>query len=388
MYKNKWIEEFSKYDNKKVLLMLSGGKDSSACLHILKTANVDVTAIHFTHKWGSNISTNEARKLCEKLGVKLLEIDFSDSYYNAIRGYKGGRPCLLCKPKMYEIVIEELKKNDYGWVCIGDNANDRTTIVRLLDYIKEANEDNIYCSTYFGSERGIKLPEKTRVLRPLLDLESDEVEEYLKENGIEIKKNNSTGDKYFEYAREGCPIQFHDPGYEITMKNMDNLQKYNSLITEFARENNIRASIHLPSTFVITIPIGFEKKAGEYLEKNGLKVDWAVNGEYNLGKEHTVITIKNIDKEIFNNNIQEKLFNRFFERLEQKIKKCESHKYSNEIEYMYEVSGGTAKFSYREVLGTLSIDVILDKKFETDILSNLVVEIFRRRSFSIMKEII
>lgn len=90
-------------------------------------------------------------------------------------------------------------------------------------------------------------------------------------------------------------------------------------------------------------------------------------------------------KYLFNNNIQEKLFNRFFERLEQKIKKCESHKYSNEIEYIYEVSEGTAKFSYIEVLGTLSIDVILDKKFETDILSNLVVEIFRCRSFSIMK---
>ena len=60
------------------------------------------------------------------------------------------------------------------------------------------------------------------------------------ENGIEIKKNHSTGDKYFEYSREGCPIQFHDPGTSISLETMDLLKKYDACITTFAKEKKSR----------------------------------------------------------------------------------------------------------------------------------------------------
>lgn len=382
---NKWIEKLENSDNKKVLLMLSGGKDSSACLHILSKAKVDVTAIHFTHKWGYSLSTEEARNLCAKLNVPLLEVDFSQKFYDAIQGYKGGRPCLLCKPQMYEVVIEKLNEGDYGWVCIGDNANDRTTIVRLMDYIKDKKDENQYCSTYFGSERGVVLPRGVQVLRPILDLEALEVEEYLKENDICIRKNHSTGDKYFEYAREGCPVQFHDPGYEITNESINNLKKYNLLIAKFAKERNIRASVHLPSTFIITIPAGFEVEAGKYLESEGLKINWDINDNFKMDKERLCLTIKSLDQSIFNANIQEGLFERMFERLELKVKSKEFHEYSSEKNYIYDLDGCNVSCRYMKNMNILSIDFISNVSIDEMKIRNLVVEIFRTRNFSLHK---
>lgn len=89
LYINRWIDDFWKSANKKVLLMLSGGKDSSECLYILINAGIDVTAIHFTHIWGYSISTNEARELFGKFNVLLIEVDFSKDFYDAVIDYKG-----------------------------------------------------------------------------------------------------------------------------------------------------------------------------------------------------------------------------------------------------------------------------------------------------------
>lgn len=386
MYINKWNDEFRKSPNQKVLLMLSGGKDSSACLHILINAGIDVTAIHFTHRWGYSISTNEARKLCGKFNIPLIEVDFSKDFYDAVISYKGGRPCLLCKPQMYKLVIDEVVKNGYGWICIGDNADDRTTIVRCLDYIKNKNDETLYCSTYFGSERGIMLPSGIKVLRPLLDLESLRVEEYLRENGITIDKNHCTGDKYFEYSREGCPIQFNDPGYELTEINMNNLHKYNLLITSFAREKSIKASIHLPSTFIITIPTGYEVDAGRYLESYGLKIDWNINSSQNLNEEVMYLVIKDLDEAIFKDNILEGLFERMFERLELKVKNVQHYECETDLYYTYDLNKCNVSCRYIKNKRLLSINFISEIVLDKMKVSNLVVEIFRTRNYKILNE--
>lgn len=383
MSKEPWIEELKKSKNNNVLLMLSGGKDSSACLHKLVYNNISVIAIHFTHKWNHIISTNEARRLCKEMNVELIEIDITEEFLNAVKGYRGGRPCLLCKPKMYDKVLEEIK-GKYGWICIGDNADDRTTIVRINDYIKNKTNESLYCNTYFGNERGIILPKKVNVLRPLLDLNSAQVEEYLMLNKIEIKKNNSTGDKYFEYSREGCPIQFHDPGYEIKEETMDDLKKYNLLICEFAKENNIRASIHLPSTFIITVPKGYEIEAGKYLEEHGLIIDWEINSVKKLIRKRKIITLYKMKSRIFKKDTAEILFERMFERLEMKLigKKiyCE---FEHGLNYFYELKNCSVRCSYINHLEILTIDFTSEDLIDDSKIENLIIEIFRTRNYEI-----
>ena len=53
---NKLNSIFQCAANKKILLMLSGGKDSITSLILLKEANLNVTAIHFSHRWSPDIA--------------------------------------------------------------------------------------------------------------------------------------------------------------------------------------------------------------------------------------------------------------------------------------------------------------------------------------------
>ena len=96
--------------NPNVLLMLSGGKDSIATLITLIRNDISVTAIHFLHSWGEVIPSEEAERICKKYNVKLIKVDFSAQFYNAIKGYADGRPCLLCKKQMY-LYLEKFLKN-------------------------------------------------------------------------------------------------------------------------------------------------------------------------------------------------------------------------------------------------------------------------------------
>lgn len=98
---NKWYNIVKKSHNSKVIVMLSGGKDSIATLISLIQKEISVTAIHFIHQWGELIPTEEAEKICQKYDVELLKIDFSSRFCEALKGYTDGSPCLICKKQMY-----------------------------------------------------------------------------------------------------------------------------------------------------------------------------------------------------------------------------------------------------------------------------------------------
>ena len=208
--------------NPNVIAMLSGGKDSIASVVMLKKAGVPVTAIHFIHKWGSEIPTNEAKRICKQFDIPLIIYDFTKEFSETVIGYQAGRPCLICKKTMYSILLDYLSSQKYGWLCIGDNANDRTTIARIKDYISNNKlNESLKFNTYWESEMGMVLPASISVVRPLIDLSINEVESFLSQEGIKVKRINSTGDKYFEYHREGCPIQFADIGVAMGITGTD-----------------------------------------------------------------------------------------------------------------------------------------------------------------------
>lgn len=384
------INEFKKHvtavAGQQVLLMLSGGKDSSACLIILRELGIRVTAIHFNHKWSSQVSTNEARRLCAELQVQLIEIDFTEDFYHSIKGFEGGRPCLICKPLMYQYINKELQTGKYKWICIGDNANDTTTIARLTTYIADKPNENKYCSTYFGSEQGVVLPDAVKVLRPILNLDAHAVELYLESRGVSIAKNNSTGDKYFEYAREGCPVQYHDPGFPIKSSTLDDLQKYNTLLGLFAKKKDIRASIHLPSSFIVTIPTGFELEAAQFLEAHGLSIDKDINGFSTDTKAIVSAEVHITNTRIFSSYIYKKLYGRFLERMQYTVKESENLEGSSLLIDSYTCVESQVHFTFFKTNSTLLIHLATTRKPSIKLVENLIIEIFRTRKFKLIQE--
>lgn len=383
---SEWYNIVKKSHNPKVIIMLSGGKDSIATLISLVKKEISVTAIHFIHQWGELIPTEEAERICQEYDVELIKIDFSSRFYEAIKGYTDGRPCLMCKKQMYLCLEEYLERNQFGWLAIGDNANDTTTIARMKKY-SNPFDDNMICSDYFGSEMGTKLPEGMHVLRPLIYMSANEVEQMLYDEGINVKRVNSTGDKYFEYHREGCPIQFIDNGFPIDVDILHKLREYNSKITEFARKRGIRASIHMPSTFIITIPEGYELEAAEYLEREGLTVNYGVNGS-ELKKTNRITALVKLEgTDIVKYQTYRKLFNRLLERL--CINDCIVNQFDYEnVVFCRGYKGETKIVMFidkMDMLISLEIIYLLNEYTRIDVtyVKNLLIEIFRTRNIII-----
>ena len=388
MINNDWIKQVKEAQNPKTLVMLSGGKDSIAAAIFLKIHGIDETAIHFKHRWGEKIPTSEAERVCGIYDIPLLKVDYSEQFYNAIQGYKGGRPCALCKLEMYKILIEKLSSQEYGWLCIGDNANDRTTIARINEFIKEKNNNDVLeNSEYFGSEMGIKLPTGIRVLRPLIRMYASDIEEFLNCNNIHVQHINSTGDKYFEYHREGCPIQFVDVGVPITRDICELLAKYNRVITKFAREKNILASIHMPSGFVVTIPRGFEDESEIYLKKEGLENFKETNSSKYQKKMVYIADIDYINETYFDSSVYDKVFNRLLERLEIKSKNIIIQDNEELINVVYSdfdicvqmmiyknIKRSTIVYKFVEGCNSLK---------EFNLFDNLILELFRTRKYCV-----
>jgi len=371
---------FNSINKGKVLIMLSGGKDSCACLHMLKAQRMDITAIHFVHKWGYQIVTDEAKRICKKYEVPLIIHDYSKELLEALKGFKGGRPCILCKEKMYEITLQVAREKKIDYICIGDNANDTTTIARIRKGINNRLDETLFLNTFLDSQ--ISLLSGMRVIRPIIDMTSEEVLQYLEKNDIKIQRVGDTGDKYFEYSREGCPIQFHDPGTEITVSDMEKLRDYNTILSVFARENGIRASIHMPSEFIVTIPKGYEEKARDYLLSAGqpLKKD---EKEIIATKFFYMISMKKLYIEIFQDEVMEYLINRFFERLGVELENKEVWNSDRIKTYIYEGKTACANFYILKDMRVASFILISDKDYNRDYIENLIIEVFRTISFTI-----
>lgn len=386
------MEKYSivkKSNNPKVIAMLSGGKDSIAAVILLKKSGIDVTAIHFVHKWGAAIPTEEAKRICAEYQIPLIIKDYTEEFCNAVNGYTAGRPCLLCKKQMYKVLLSYLQNNEFGWLCIGDNSNDRTTIARIKQFINDGHpEDNLLCSAYFGSEMGIVLPEGMKVIRPLIDMSAKDIENFFRRENIVIKRINSTGDKYFEYHREGCPVQFADIGVELNEKLYADLKKYNDCITEFAREEGILASIHMPSTFIITIPRGREEQALDYLEMHGLSVNRNINSTDIPSWEVFIGYVYELNRNLLDTGAYEKVFNRFLERMElygegritkqlDDVTVCTYTEKAASLELIFNFSDNKASITY-----SFNNDALSRK--DKQVFDNLILEMFRTRKYKVV----
>ena len=382
--------ELSKLENRKVLVMFSGGKDSALCLYLLKNHGALVEALHFRHRWSWELSTNEAKKLAKRLDVNLIIENYTEELKRRLENFRDGRPCKVCKPGMYVRALEYASANGFEFICIGDNASD-TVVVRLAEYEKMRGNCNLYLTRYLDSVlEGIEVPESIQIFRPLIYLTAEEVEAKLKDVNVEVRRNHETGDKYFEYWREGCPIQYNEPDTILTEERMDKLHEYNSLATEIARKKRFRASVHLPSTKIITVPEGHESEVRDYLTRHGKRVRTPVQRTKKRTPfiEHFIIEVHGVDPNLLIDcERTSPLVSRFIERAELKV--------VDEVRYDFKPFGNTMVFILSN--SHLAVHTWPENEFvHFDLLScqelpepaqfeHIIFEIFKTKNFNIRK---
>lgn len=357
----------------KCLLQYSGGKDSTACLVKLIEEKYEVEAVHFTHKFAYSLPTHEAMRICKQFNVKINIIDISESILSLFCNGYSGRPCRICKGIMDGLTVDFAKKNGYTKICVGDTKSDLT----LVNRVTELDKNNIVMSKYFN--RKVELPDNIWIYRPLIDYTNKEVLSYLNKTGIHVQRVNDTGDKYFDYSREGCPLQFKDYGVSYDKELMERLKIGNSLCSEFSTKNNIRASLHLPSETIITIPTGKENECRKYLEENGFVF---LNKKKIIENNFIYQISVQIYPEISTAIRIKELLERFCERLSLSVIKSISQ---DNLVYIY-----TEKLqihSYISMLGTkLNININSVEELKKDVIENLLIELFHTQDFSVVIE--
>ncbi|ASJ01050.1 7-cyano-7-deazaguanine synthase [Thermococcus gorgonarius] len=217
--------------DKRILVMFSGGKDSSLALYLLKEADLDVSALTFFHRWSWRETLRWAMKFTKKLGVEHFLVDVTDGLLGEAVGRKGP-VCINCKKVMLWNAKWFALNNGFDVLAKGDNANDKI-IGALLDQ----------CKT------DIRLCEIPRIgiptFRPLIKYTAEEVEKLADGAGIRPYR-------MYEHARrrqwrEGCPLQYIDKEELVKPELMDLAYRVNYEVSKIARKRKVRVSVRVPS---------------------------------------------------------------------------------------------------------------------------------------------
>ena len=197
---------------KKVVVGMSGGVDSAVAAYLLKEAGYEVIGL-FMRNWDSNINNdilgnpndfndicpqekdyNDAKTVCEKLGISLHRVDFIKEYWDYVFTYflkelEKGRtpnPDMLCNKFIkFDLFIKEAKRLGADFIATGHYA--RIKNGKLLR-AKDLNKDQ----TYFLAD--VKKENFKDVLFPIGDYTKPEIREIAKvQELIVADKKDSTG---------------------------------------------------------------------------------------------------------------------------------------------------------------------------------------------------
>ena len=197
---------------KKVVIGMSGGVDSSVAAILLKKQGYEVIGL-FMRNWDSTMNNdflgnpnlnndicpqeedyNDAKAVCDKLGIPLHRIDFVKEYWDYVFTYfldelKRGRtpnPDIMCNKYIkFDYFIKEAKRLGADYITTGHYA-------RIKDGYLLRGVDSNKDQTYFLSQ--LTHEQLENVLFPVGDLVKDEVRKIAEEYDlVTAKKKDSTG---------------------------------------------------------------------------------------------------------------------------------------------------------------------------------------------------
>ncbi|MBC8559922.1 tRNA 2-thiouridine(34) synthase MnmA [Fumia xinanensis] len=196
-------------EKKKVLVALSGGVDSSVCVHLLKQAGYEVGAVVLKMSPAHEGTVEDARRSAEEQGIPLVVKDMSEPFQKEVVSYfvseyQRGRtpnPCIVCNPLVkFKALIDTADEEGYDFVATGHYAK----LIRKdsLTYLAKGDSlarDQSYMLYRLGQR------ELSRLLFPLAELPKDEVRKIAAQIGLSCAQKPDSQEICFipdnDYAR-------------------------------------------------------------------------------------------------------------------------------------------------------------------------------------------
>ena len=156
----------------KIVLGLSGGPDSVCLLHVLnrlkKDFNIEIYAAHLNHQIRGIEAQKDAlyvSKLCEDMGIIFFVKSINVPKYCENEGLSLEEGARKLRYEMFYEIKDKIKANN---IAIGHNLNDQAETVMM----------RIMRGTGLKGLKGIDYIRDNCIIRPILDVERNEIEEY------------------------------------------------------------------------------------------------------------------------------------------------------------------------------------------------------------------
>jgi tRNA-5-methyluridine54 2-sulfurtransferase len=187
------IKKFKLFNKKtKVAVAVSGGKDSTVLLYILKKLGYNVRAITVDAVIGNYTKENlkNIKQVCKDLNVKLDVISFKDEfgyslcYIRSLLNSKGVKlnSCTICGVLRRQIINKYAKKMKFERVTTGHNLDDeaQTTMMNLF-------RDDIDRMMRQGPWVGvIDIKNFVPRVKPLYFISEDDIKKYSQEKNFPV----------------------------------------------------------------------------------------------------------------------------------------------------------------------------------------------------------
>ncbi len=173
------VERYGMIDKgDRIVVGFSGGADSVCLLHCLWSARekygIVVMAAHVNHGLRTDTADRDedfCRSFCERLGIPFFAMH-ADVHAFALKN--GISDEMAGRSVRYSFFDELCKKHDINKIATAHHKNDLAETI-LMNFMRGAGINGL---------SGIP-PMRKNIIRPLIDTQRSEVEEYCRENGLE-----------------------------------------------------------------------------------------------------------------------------------------------------------------------------------------------------------
>ncbi len=202
-------------DGDRVLVALSGGADSVCLLHMILQMKahflIDVDAVHINHNLRGEEALRDAdfcAELCETLCVRLHTESVDVTALAQEKNISIETAAREARYTTFDVLTE---KYAYTKIAVAHNANDQAETV-LMHLLRGSGLDGL---------RGI-LPMRDKIIRPLLSVSREEIEEYITKNNLSyVTDSTNLEDAYLRnrIRHDLLPklIEAYNPNFVETM---------------------------------------------------------------------------------------------------------------------------------------------------------------------------
>ncbi len=196
----------------KILLAVSGGKDSMAMLHLFNSENLNFGVAHCNFNLrGSESDADEelVKTVCKKLEIPFYSNSFDTQNYAQENGISIQ---MAARELRYHWFEELTEKYNYQYIATAHHKND----------VAETMLINLTKGTGLSGLHGIR-NKSGKIIRPLLDFTREEIEAYVLQNKVVYREDQSNADN--KYTRNSIRLNIIPLLEQINPNLIESLNK-------------------------------------------------------------------------------------------------------------------------------------------------------------------